>query len=131
MSVQLNHTIVAAKDKEASARFLVEMFGLGEPVPYGPFLVVEADNGVSLDFMDWGDQEIPGQHYAFLVSEEVFDHVYARIVERDLPHWADPHGEHPGEINHRDGGRGVYFSDPSGHWLEALTVPYGGWPATD
>jgi catechol 2,3-dioxygenase-like lactoylglutathione lyase family enzyme len=129
MTVQLNHTIVAAKDKEASARFLVDMFGLGEPVPYGPFLVVEADNGVSLDFMDWGDQEISHQHYAFLVSEDAFDGVYARILERELPYWADPHGEHPGEINHRDGGRGVYFSDPSGHWLEALTVPYGGWPA--
>jgi catechol 2,3-dioxygenase-like lactoylglutathione lyase family enzyme len=28
-------------------------------------------------------------------------------------------------INHRDGGRGVYFEDPDGHLLELLTRPYG------
>ncbi len=106
------------------------MFGLADPVPYGPFMDVKLANGASLDFMDWGDVEIPPQHYAFLVSEEEFDAVYGRILDRGLDHWADPHQHQPGEINHDDGGRGVYFLDPSGHLLEALTVPYGGWPET-
>ena len=41
-----------------------------------------------------------------------------------MQHWADPRGSRPGEINHNDGGRGVY-SGPSGHYLEILTRPYG------
>jgi catechol 2,3-dioxygenase-like lactoylglutathione lyase family enzyme len=127
MPVQLNHTLVAAKDKAASARFLAEMFDLAEPTPYGPFLCVETENGVSLDYMEVDDEHVHAQHYAFLVSEEEFDAIFARIQERGLDHWADPHKQHPGEINHGDGGRGVYFDDPDGHLLEALTVPYGGW----
>jgi catechol 2,3-dioxygenase-like lactoylglutathione lyase family enzyme len=42
-------------------------------------------------------------------------------VDKKLDYWADPMLGHPGEINHRSGGRGVYFKDPSGHLLELLT----------
>lgn len=70
-------------------------------------------------------EEIRPQHYAFLVSESDFDAIYAKISGRGLAHWADPRGERPGEINHNDGGRGVYFRDPDGHYLEILTRPYG------
>jgi catechol 2,3-dioxygenase-like lactoylglutathione lyase family enzyme len=124
MPVQLNHTIVAAHDREASAAFLTEILGLPAPVPYGPFLVVEADNGVSLDFAETADDITP-QHYAFLISEAEFDEIFGRIQERNLPYWADPGQTRPGEINRRDGGRGVYFQDPNGHYLEILTRPYG------
>ncbi|HVM08375.1 MAG TPA: VOC family protein [Acidimicrobiales bacterium] len=124
MAVELNHTIVACTDKDRSARFLAEMFGLGEPETFGPFRVVEVANGVSFDF-DVRDGIVP-QHYAFLVTEDEFDQVLGRIEERGLDHWADPGRSRPG-INHNDGGRGVYFQDPDGHLLEALTVPYGGW----
>ena len=68
MAVQLNHTIVRSRDKRESATFLSEMLGVAAPVPFGPFLVVEVDNGVSLDFDDDVDEIVP-QHYAFLVSE--------------------------------------------------------------
>lgn len=124
MPVQLNHTIVAAHDREASAAFLTEILGLPAPVPYGPFLVVEADNGVSLDFAETADDITP-QHYAFLISETEFDEIFGRIQQRNLPYWADPGQTRPGEINRRDGGRGVYFQDPNGHYLEILTRPYG------
>jgi catechol 2,3-dioxygenase-like lactoylglutathione lyase family enzyme len=124
MAVELNHTIVGCRDKERSARFLAEMFGLPEPTTFGPFRVVEVANGVSLDF-DVRDEIVP-QHYAFLVSEDEFDAILQRIQDRGLDHWADPGRMRPG-INHNDGGRGVYFEDPDGHFLEALTVPYGGW----
>lgn len=125
MPVELNHTIVGCSDKDRSARFLAEMFGLPDPTTFGPFRVVEVANGVSLDF-DVRDEIVP-QHYAFLVSEEEFDAILQRIKERGLPHWADPGRSRPQSINHNDGGRGVYFEDPDGHFLEALTVPYGGW----
>lgn len=124
MPAQLNHTIVAARDKRESATFLSEVLGLPEPVPYGPFLVVEAANGVSLDFADH-DGEFPSQHYAFLVSEDEFDQIFSRIQDRGLPYFADPSARRPGEINTNDGGRGVYWADPSGHWLEIITRPYG------
>ena len=125
MAVQLNHTIVNVRDKRESATFLSEMLGLKPPTPFGPFLVVEVDNGVSLDFID-DDDPISRQHYAFLVSEREFDEIFARILERKLPYWADPAKNRPGEYNTHDGGRGVYWEEPSGHFLEIITRPYGG-----
>jgi catechol 2,3-dioxygenase-like lactoylglutathione lyase family enzyme len=123
MAVQLNHTIVAARDRDASARFMAEMFGLPEPQPFGPFMTVRADNDVTLDFLQ-ADGPITGQHYAFLVSETEFDAIMGRIRDRNLPHWGDPGHTEPG-INTHWGGRGVYFDDPDGHNLEAITRPYG------
>jgi catechol 2,3-dioxygenase-like lactoylglutathione lyase family enzyme len=125
MPVQLNHTIVHASDKLRSARFVADVLGLPEPEPYGPFMVVRLANGVSLDFMtDPGP--IAPQHYAFLVTDSEFDEIFARIRELRLPYWADPGKSRPGEYNTRDGGRGVYWEDLDGHFLEILTVPYGG-----
>lgn len=123
MPVQLNHTIVHASDQERSARFLTELLDLPEPVRFGPFLVVEVANGVSLDYMT--SQNVHSQHYAFLVTEEEFDQIFDRIKERGLDYWADPFHTRPGEINRNDGGRGVYWDDPDGHALEIITRPYG------
>nr|CAJ88648.1 conserved hypothetical protein [Streptomyces ambofaciens ATCC 23877] len=86
-------------------------------------------NGVTLDFATV-DIDIPVQHYAFLVSEDEFDAILARLVEGGIPVQADPQGRHPGRINRNDGGRGVYFSDPSGHGMEAFTRPYGSDPSS-
>ncbi|MCX4460444.1 VOC family protein (plasmid) [Streptomyces sp. NBC_01340] len=124
MAVQLNHTIVAAHDKMASARFLADLLGLEVAPEYGPFVPVQIPNGVTLDYMDTAESISP-QHYAFLVSEDDFDAIFARVREAGLTYWADPHHHHPGEINHNDGGRGAYFDDPNGHNLEILTRPYG------
>jgi len=124
MTVQLNHTIVRVQDKRESATFLAEILGLAEPTSYGPFLVVQVGNDVSLDFAD--DQgTVHPQHYAFLVEEPEFDQIFGRIRERGLPYWADPGQRKPDEINTNDGGRGVYWEDPSGHFLEIITRPYG------
>ena len=124
MTVQLNHTIVWSRDKRKSSAFLTEMLGLGKPTRFGPFLVVELGNGVSLDFHDT-DNEIASQHYAFLISEGEFDEVLGRIRSRGLDYWADPGQSKPGQINRHDGGRGLYFEDPDGHLLEVITRPYG------
>ena len=126
MAVQLNHTIVHAHDKQETARHLVDILGLTEPVSFGPFLVVQVSNGVSLDVADDHGEPRP-QHYAFLVSEEEFDQIHARIRDRGLEWWADPIHHRPHEVNTNDGGRGLYWNDPNGHSLEILTVPYGGW----
>lgn len=124
MTIQLNHTIVPARDPQASAAFLADILGRPAPVPFGPFYGVELDNGVTLDFIS-DPGHFPVMHYAFLVSEDEFDQIFGRIRERGLSYWADPGQRKPGEINHGDGGRGVYWDDPSGHRLEILTRPYG------
>ena len=124
MPIQLNHTIVKARDPRASAELLAELLGRGAPVRYGPFLGVEVDNGVTLDFMQV-DGEVDSQHYAFLVSESEFDEIFGRIRAHGITYWADPGKHRPCEINHGDGGRGFYWNDPDGHFLEILTRPYG------
>ncbi len=124
MAIELNHTIVPARDAQASAKFLAEILGCERPVRFGPFWVVTVDNGVSLDFQD-SDEDIPIQHYAFLVSEAEFDAILARVRARGLTYWADPAHERAFEINRNDGGRGVYWNDPDGHYLEIITQPYG------
>jgi catechol 2,3-dioxygenase-like lactoylglutathione lyase family enzyme len=122
--VQLNHTIVAARDKRRSAAFFTDILGLEPATTFGPFAVVRLDNDVSLDFID--DDHVHPRHYAFLVAEEEFDEIFARIRARGLEFWADPFEHQPGEINTNDGGRGVYWHDPDGHVLEIITRPYGG-----
>ena len=124
MAVQLNHTIIRVHDKEKSARFLTDLLGLPAAASFGHFLVVELANGVSLDFMET-QEPVASQHYAFLITESEFDEIYGRIRTRSLRYWADPGQTRAGQINHRDGGRGLYFEDPDGHLLEILTRPYG------
>lgn len=125
MPVELNHTIVAATDRDQTANFLVDILGLRPAETFGPFRVVEMANGVSLDVMGANGPVFP-QHYAFLVGEDEFDEIWGRIRERDLTFWADPFHRRPGEINTNDGGRGLYWEAPDGHNLEIITRPYGG-----
>ena len=126
MPIELNHTIVHARNKKESAEFLSEILGLPKPEKFGHFLVVRASNGVSLDFLET-DEEIQIQHYAFLVSDREFDEIFGRIKSKKIPYWADPMKANPQQINHYFGGRGVYFEDPAGHYLEIITKPYGKW----
>lgn len=123
MGVQLNHTIVWCSDKQKSSSFLVEILGLPPPITFGPMLVVPLDNAASLDFYE-SDGTISMQHYAFLVSEQEFDSAFARVRERGLQYWADPSKQRAGETYEHNGGRGFYFDDPDGHFLEIMTRPY-------
>jgi len=123
MAIRLDHTIVSARDKDASARFLSEMLGLAAPTHAGPFATVRVDD-ISFDYVD-SEDEIESRHYAFLVSETEFDEIFGRIRARGLTYWADPFRREPNRINDWDGGRGVYFDDPSGHLLECITRSYG------
>ncbi|MXZ43862.1 MAG: VOC family protein [Gammaproteobacteria bacterium] len=122
MSVNLDHTIVSARSKEESARFLAEILNLPEPVSWGHFEIVQVGE-LSIDFVD-ATEEIQSRHFAFKVSEQEFDEIFARIQAKELQYWADPSKSRPNEINTRDGGRGFYFYDPSGHFLEVLTRSY-------
>ena len=122
---ELNHTIVHSRDKKVGAAYLAEILDLPDAVAFGPFLAHEVANGVTLDYAD-ADGEITPQHYAFLVSEAEFDAAFARIIARGQTYWSGPGHRGENRINTNDGGRGLYFDDPSGHIMEIITVPYGG-----
>ncbi|MFD5693669.1 VOC family protein [Streptomyces rubiginosohelvolus] len=126
MSVELNHTIVHCKDNRESAEFFADLLDLTVGEEWGPFIPVVLANSVTLDFATIPSASITPQHYAFLISEAEFDSAFAKIQALGIEFYADPHRKHPGEINRNDGGRGVYFPDPGGHWLELITRPYGG-----
>ncbi|MFE9014472.1 VOC family protein [Streptomyces cyaneofuscatus] len=126
MSVELNHTIIHSRDNRESAEFFADLLGLEVGEEWGPFIPVVLANGVTLDFATIPEASITPQHYAFLISEAEFDAAFGRIQELGIAYHADPHQKLSGEINHNDGGRGVYFPDPSGHGLEIITRPYGG-----
>lgn len=124
MSIQFNHVLIFARDKHESAHFLTSLLDLPDPTPAGFFLAVELENAVTLHYGEPG-VDFLSQHYAFLVSDDVFDAAFARMRERGMDFWADPRMQLAGQINTNHGGRGVYFLDPSGHGLELITRPYG------
>jgi len=61
MPVHLNHTIVAATDRDRTADFLVDVLGLAPAATYGPFRVVTLANDVSLDVVG-ADGPVHPQH---------------------------------------------------------------------
>ena len=124
MTAQLNHTIVWCSDKARSSTYLCELLGLPPAKPFSNFLVAELGNGVSMDYME-KEGLIAPQHYAFLVSDAEFDAGFAMVKDCGQTWWADPMRSKPGEINRHWGGRGFYFEDPDGHFLELITQPYG------
>jgi catechol 2,3-dioxygenase-like lactoylglutathione lyase family enzyme len=123
MSIELNHTIVRVRDKQAAAGFLAGILGLPVGAQTGVFVPVRLDNGVTLDYLD--SAEVRSQHYAFLVGDADFDAAFARIRAAGIAYFADPGHERAGEVNRNFGGRGCYFADPDGHNMELLTKVCG------
>jgi catechol 2,3-dioxygenase-like lactoylglutathione lyase family enzyme len=121
MSIEVNHLIVPATDKELSARFLADIVGLDLGAPVSHFQPVQIGH-VTLDYDDATD--IRPLHIAFLVDDATFDAAHRRLLDADVPTYADPGRSQPGQINHRYGGRGVYFDDPDEHLFELMTAPY-------
>jgi catechol 2,3-dioxygenase-like lactoylglutathione lyase family enzyme len=123
-AVQLNHTVVYATDRQLSSEFLAAILGLKVGAPFGPFLPLDLGNGVTLDYYEKRDEPIQPHHYAFLVPDEQFDTMIARLETVGVTYYADPGHTEPGQINRLFGGRGAYFDDPDGHNMEIMTRPY-------
>src|SRR5882757_2582837 len=123
MSILLNHTIVPAYDRVASAKFFAQIFGLEVGPAMGPFVPVQVNDTFTLDFDDRAgtQQHFDWHHYAFQVTDEEFDAVFGRLKVAGIPYGSGPHSLEDGQLNHRHGGRGVYFRDRDGHILELLT----------
>ena len=125
MAIELNHTIVPARDKVASAQFFARILGLPfDERAAGHFAPVRVNESLTMDFGDADAFEV--HHYAFKVSEAEFDAMFGRILAEAIPYGSGPPNPFDDmKINHRDGGRGVYWNDPDGHYLEIITRPYG------
>jgi catechol 2,3-dioxygenase-like lactoylglutathione lyase family enzyme len=135
MTIRLDHTIVPAKDKVASAEFFAEIFGLTVKPGQDHFAQVQVNESLTLAFADepepWGG---PGfdprtgrsHHYAFHVSEAEFEAIFGRVKAKGLAYGSGPFNHTDGQLNNRRGGRGFYFEDPNGHLLEVMTVPETG-----
>ncbi|MEU9605230.1 VOC family protein [Streptomyces sp. NPDC048057] len=122
MTAHLDHTIVNSSDRFRGARFLAELIEAPEPTAVGPFAALELAGGTTLDYYEGGG-EVTTQHLAFRVSDDLFERILAKYVERGLPYWADPVHKEPGETYLTQGSRGFYADDPDGHNLEFLTAP--------
>ena len=120
MAIMLDHTIVPAHDKEASARFFARIFGLRYDGPMWHFAPVRVNDTLTLDFDTEANFE--RHHYAFKVSDAEFAAIFARVKDEGLVYGSGPGALTDMEINHRRGGRGFYFRDPNGHVLEVLTA---------
>ncbi|AGZ38551.1 VOC family protein [Actinoplanes friuliensis] len=123
MSATFNHTIIASKNRHESAAFFHDLLEAEEAPAWGFFANLKLDGGVLLQFAE-PPVDIQPQHYAFLLDDELFDRAYAKVRERGIEHWADPQMKRAGETNTEHGGRGVYFRDPAGHFVELITRPY-------
>ncbi|HET7394441.1 MAG TPA: VOC family protein [Candidatus Binatia bacterium] len=121
MPILLDHTIVPARDKLASAKFFAEIFGLSLKPGDGYFAQVQLNDSLTFDFAD--EPEPQSHHYAFHISEAEFDAIYDRVKSKGLPYGSGPYNHRDGKIYTRRGGRGFYFEDPNGHLLEVMTVP--------
>jgi catechol 2,3-dioxygenase-like lactoylglutathione lyase family enzyme len=119
VSIQLNHIIIPAHDTHTSATFLADILGVPVGQPVELFVPITLSNGITLDYMH--REHFHPHHCAFLLNDEDFDAAFARIRDAGITYYADPGHAEPGEINHRWGGRGMYFNDPNGHNMEILT----------
>jgi len=124
MSIELDHSIVMARQRDASARQLAQLLGVPSgPAAAGPFYAVYVNDGLTLDFESSG-QDFPVQHYCFRVSEEAFDQILGRIQAAGIDFRSDVMGPVDHQVGRRLGGRGIYWNVPEGHVWEILTVSY-------
>lgn len=126
MTITLEHVLVPAHDREASARFLSEVLGveyLGLGSKAGPPAFARVQVGpTTLDFVDAASFE--PEHYAFRVTDVELRAILARVCNAGVSFYADPGHKQEGELNNWNGGQGFYFSDPNdGHNMELHTHP--------
>jgi catechol 2,3-dioxygenase-like lactoylglutathione lyase family enzyme len=120
MPILLDHTIVPARDKLASAKFFAEIFELTVKPGDGYFVQVQINDSLTFDFAD--EEEPQSHHYAFHISDAEFEAIYERVKAKGLTYGSGPYNHTDGKIYTRRGGRGFYFEDPNGHLLEVMTM---------
>jgi catechol 2,3-dioxygenase-like lactoylglutathione lyase family enzyme len=125
MEIQLDHIIVPAADKVASARLIAKLLGVpwSETCNVGPFAPVYVNDELTLDFAQSPEPFTAG-HFAFRVSPAEFDAILARLNAAGVRYRSTPLGPADMRINTNHGGKAIYWSEPDGHAWEILTVSY-------
>jgi hypothetical protein len=124
MTIELDHTIVPARNQQASAEKLAAILGVRWSAHgVGPFCPVYVNDGLTLD-MDQAEGDFPVSHFCFRMNEAEFDALVLRLQSMNIAYRSLPHGPVDMHINTQLGGRIVYWSEPDGHVWEALTVSY-------
>ena len=119
MAITLNHTIVPARDKEASACHFAKIFGLRYDGPAGHFAPVRVNDTLTMDFDN--RDVLESRHYAFHVKDEEFDQVVERVKAENITYGSGLRDLDDMQINTRRGGWGFYYKDLDGHVLESMT----------
>ena len=130
MAPILNHTIVRANDKWASAEFFSRIMGLeverNSPTHFAP---VKVNDNLFFDFDD-GRDPVTHEHYAFHVTDEEFDDIFGRVKDEGLSYGSEPFAQDNMQVYDMWGGRGIYFHELNGHSIEIFTrrSPDGSYP---
>jgi catechol 2,3-dioxygenase-like lactoylglutathione lyase family enzyme len=120
----LDHLILKVNDLDASVRFYVDVMGFTLAGQEGPFTVIRVGPDCQLQLAPWGT---PGmEHYAFAVTPEAFDAIFARVRAAGLGYGPsfDTVGSNTGpgrEVGARGAGPTLYFNDPNRHLIEIRT----------
>jgi catechol 2,3-dioxygenase-like lactoylglutathione lyase family enzyme len=122
MAIRLDHVIVPSHNPVEGAKSLAGFLDVPWAESHGPFTPVYVNDTLTLDFADRDPFE--RHHYAFHVSEAEFDAIFARLQAAGIEYRSHPLAETDMQINHRLGGRGVYWQDTDGHLWEVLTESY-------
>ena len=119
MAIELNHTIVPALDKEASATFFARIFGLRYEGPTGHFAPFK-----SMTLSPWTLTMRRRSRVTIWRSRSATTSLMrSSPVSRPRAfRMAAAYTLDDMQTNTWGGGRGVYFKDPNGHVLELLTA---------
>ena len=124
MSIQLDHAIVSARQRDGSAKLLARLLGVRcGPASGGPFFAVYVNEGLTLDFIETLDA-FPVQHFCFRVSDTEFDAILERIQNAGIAYRSSVRGPWDHALNTSYGGKMIYWNEPEGHQWEMLTVSY-------
>lgn len=124
MRIELDHTIVPARDRIAAARQLASLLDVPwAETTFGVFSPVYVNDGLTLDFIQT-DDPFPVYHFCFRVSEADFDAILSRLEAAGIAYRSSVRGTDDGKVNMDHGGRLVYWNEPEGHRWEMLTVSY-------
>jgi catechol 2,3-dioxygenase-like lactoylglutathione lyase family enzyme len=118
IAVEVNHIVIPARDKRASARLLAYILGLEVDADPDHFVRIHGNDGLTIEFSEpqgwWALQ------CAFLVGVAEFEAALSRIKRGTIDFYATFDGTGRGEINRLHGARSIYFDDPDGHLFELI-----------
>ena len=98
MTIILNHTIVPARDRQASAEFFARIFGLQADEKHGHFAPVRVNDTLTLLFDE--DSSFESHHLAFHVGDAEFDQIFRRM--RGIKRVVSPTGLHQDALAQSD-----------------------------